>query len=472
MKINAKNLVKKLAAIVGATAAISSAHASGDYGPAIWRPACSGHWYTTGYAKVMYVEHDMEGYYLSTISYLQGCGTSVSVHYCVNGKSDNSTDAAPGEVTQMVADANYAWHAVCLNKRSMSTEHEGFASNPAWYTPQMYDASAALTKAKAEKYGFAKDRNHIVGHGEWQNAAWVNWCIANLGFDPRCNSHTDPGPYWDWNGFMERINGSPCGPSICSRVSGQLDIFYRGIDNALWNRFYNNGWSGENKLGEILTSAPDAVGHDGVIEVFFRGQDGAIWDKVWNSNGWQNSYRLQAQTIGGPSVCSRVAGQLDIFYRGVDNALWNRFYNNGWSGENKLGEILSSDPDAVAHDGKIEVVFRGQDAAVWVKVWNAGWQPSYRLQSQIIGGPSICSRVSNEIDVFYRGLNNHLWNRFYNSAGWSGENDLGEILTSDPDAVAHDGKIEVIFRGQDGAPWLKVWNGSWAAAYRLQGVTQ
>src|SRR3954464_8531048 len=79
-----------------------SASASSDYGPAIWRPAYSGHWYTSGVGKQFYVIHDMEGYYLSTISYLQQSGTQVSIHYCVNGVTDYAGDAAPGEVSQMV----------------------------------------------------------------------------------------------------------------------------------------------------------------------------------------------------------------------------------------------------------------------------------------------------------------------------------------------------------------------------------
>jgi hypothetical protein len=474
MNTKIQNLIKKLALVAGAAATLSSAQASSDYGPAVWRPAPAGRWYTTGVGKQMYVEHDMEGYYLSTISYLQGGNTSVSVHYCVNGKTDNGTDAAPGEVSQMVADVYYAWHAVCLNTHSMSTEHEGFASNPAWYTPEMYQASADLTRSKADKYGFAKDRNHIVGHGEWQNSAWVNWVIANLGFDPRCNSHTDPGPYWDWAGFMNRINasaGNSGGPAACSNGSGLVDVFYRGTDNHLWNRYYNAGWSGENNLGEVLTSAPDVVAHDGKMEVFFRGQDGAVWNKIWNGT-WGNAYKLQAVMVGGPSACSHGSGLVDVFYRGTDNHLWNRYFNTAWSGENNLGETLTSDPDAVAHDGKMEVFFRGGDGAVWDKIWDGTWANAYRLQAVVVGGPSACSRVTGTVDVFYRGQDNHLWNRYFNANGWSAENNLGEVLTSDPDAVAHDGKMEVFFRGQDGAVWVKIWNGGWTNAYKVGGTVQ
>src|SRR5437588_8711362 len=107
-----------------ALGAASLAHASTDYGPAIWRSVCSGHWYTSGYGHKFHVVHDMEGYYWGTISYFQNCSTSASVHYCTNGKTDNGSDSIPGEVTQMVSESYYAWHACCWNKYSTGTEHE------------------------------------------------------------------------------------------------------------------------------------------------------------------------------------------------------------------------------------------------------------------------------------------------------------------------------------------------------------
>ncbi|MDB6029069.1 MAG: nucleoside transporter [Verrucomicrobiales bacterium] len=192
---------------VALLAGIVSTQASADYGPAIWRPTCASHQYTGYNARQVYVIHDMEGYYASTISYLQGCNNSVSVHYCVNGVQDAGSDMPAGEVTQMVIDANSAWTAGCWNRYAEQTEHEGFASNPAWFTEAMYQSSAALTASKASKYGIAKDRNHIIGHNQKTVAGWSSWAAANLSFDPNCNSHTDPGAYWDWNHYMALVGG-------------------------------------------------------------------------------------------------------------------------------------------------------------------------------------------------------------------------------------------------------------------------
>jgi N-acetylmuramoyl-L-alanine amidase len=205
---------------LGALAATTLAYASADYGPAIWNPAYPNHWYTSGNGHKFHVVHDMEGYYLSTISYFKQSGTSASVHYCVNGLKDNSSDAPAGEITQMVLEAYYAWHALCWNTHSTGTEHEGFANNPAWYTEAMYQASAGISRHVADKFGYAKDRNHIVGHNAKSVPGWSAWAGPNLGIDPNCNTHTDPGPNWDWNHYMALINGAVTGSGAFGDFTG------------------------------------------------------------------------------------------------------------------------------------------------------------------------------------------------------------------------------------------------------------
>jgi hypothetical protein len=204
-KMNTR-LLKPAMLGLGLLSAATGAYASADYGPAIWNPAYSGHWYTSGNGHRFCVIHDMEGYYLSTISYFKQSGTQASIHYCVNGLKDSSSDAPAGELTQMVLEAYYAWHARCWNTYSLGTEHEGFVSNPAWYTSAMYNTSGLLQRHLCDKFGIAKDRNHIVGHNAKQSSAWVAWAGPNLGIDPNCNTHTDPGANWNWTTLMNVVN--------------------------------------------------------------------------------------------------------------------------------------------------------------------------------------------------------------------------------------------------------------------------
>src|SRR5262245_58642692 len=82
-------------AVVALTSIVAGfASASPDYGPAIWNPpsGCTKY-YTSGNGHHFCVIHDMEGYYLSSVSLLRSCSSTVSVYYAVNGKKDTSTDS-------------------------------------------------------------------------------------------------------------------------------------------------------------------------------------------------------------------------------------------------------------------------------------------------------------------------------------------------------------------------------------------
>jgi autotransporter-associated beta strand protein len=207
----------------GAVAILGTAiaWAQPDYAPAHWTPPSCTKWYTSGYARQFCVIHDIEGYYLSAVSYLNSCamGTSgnytvdASVHYLVNGVQNGSgenqpSDPVAGDITQSVRESNYAWHAVCWNQYMFGTEHEGFVSNPAWFTEAMYQASAGLHRHLCDTFGIPKDRNHIIAHGEWQNSAWTTWMAANYpSISTTCNTHTDPGVFWNWSHFMALLTG-------------------------------------------------------------------------------------------------------------------------------------------------------------------------------------------------------------------------------------------------------------------------
>jgi uncharacterized protein (TIGR02597 family) len=204
-----------------------SASAQPDYPSAHWVPPACVKYYSSGNGHKFCVIHDMEGYYEWCVSYLDRCdqntngsyNVSASIHYMVNGlqngtdtvgHSEYTNDVAQGDITQAVLESKYAWHALCLNTYSFGTEHEGFVSNPSWYTEDMYLSSAALQKWLCNRQSIPKDRNHIIGHNEWQNPAWTNWLYTNYpAIDPTCNNHTDPGVYWDWTHFMKLITGEP-----------------------------------------------------------------------------------------------------------------------------------------------------------------------------------------------------------------------------------------------------------------------
>ena len=141
--------------------------------------------------KIKYIIiHDTEGSYNSAISWFQDPRSYVSANYVIRSKD--------GAVTQMVKNKDVAWHAGnwYMNMHSIGIEHEGFASEgSSWYTEAMYRSSAKLVRYLANKYNIPLDRDHIIGHEQYSavNAA------------RQAGMHTDPGPYWDWQHYMELI---------------------------------------------------------------------------------------------------------------------------------------------------------------------------------------------------------------------------------------------------------------------------
>ncbi|HND34293.1 MAG TPA: N-acetylmuramoyl-L-alanine amidase, partial [Myxococcota bacterium] len=160
--------------------------------------ACSDNYsnYSRGSGDIdMVVIHTVQGSYSSCYNWFANCSAQASAHYVVR--------SSDGDITQMVSEGDVAWHAGHwdTNLRSVGIEHEGYIDDPGrWYTDAMYRASAALTLDIATRQGVAIDRSHIIGHSE------VPGCSGGSGGGSGC--HTDPGSGWDWDYYMDLLNGA------------------------------------------------------------------------------------------------------------------------------------------------------------------------------------------------------------------------------------------------------------------------
>ncbi len=180
---------------------------STDYGPAIWNPAGSCN-YSIGRTQPISAVtiHDVEGSYAGCISWFQNCAASVSAHYVVR--------SSDGQITQMVAEANKAWHVGSENPYTIGIEHEGYASQTGWYTNAMYAATAGLCLDICNSgYGIDPLR---TGWWPWLHTTYYNVssipgsCTKIKGHQHYPNqTHNDPGPNWDWNYFYKLINSPP-----------------------------------------------------------------------------------------------------------------------------------------------------------------------------------------------------------------------------------------------------------------------
>ncbi|MGW8366409.1 N-acetylmuramoyl-L-alanine amidase [Streptomyces wedmorensis] len=140
------------------------------------------------------VVHDIEGSHDGAVAVFQNPTSYASAHYIVRND---------GRVTQMVETKNEAYHAgnKTVNMHSIGIEHEGYAikGGGGWYTEPQYESSAALVKYLAAKFSIPLDREHVIGHDD----------VPSI-LDSKIQDHWDPGPFWDWNGFMAKA-GAPTG---------------------------------------------------------------------------------------------------------------------------------------------------------------------------------------------------------------------------------------------------------------------
>jgi N-acetyl-anhydromuramyl-L-alanine amidase AmpD len=262
--------------------------ATPDYPGARWVAASSSNYTAAnreadGNSIDYVIIHTTQGSYSGTISWFQNPAAQVSAHYVIR--------SSDGEITQMVQNKDIAWHAGNwnYNVHSIGIEHEGYVDDPAWYTDAMYRASANLTRWICDTYGIPKTRSRIIGHNEVPGA-----------------THTDPGPYWDWNYYMSLVNQS-------SEIV---------VDNSTAGRFSASGnwqlssWNSQKYGADYQFANPQAVSDPAwyKVNVPSSGQyDVYAW---WPANSGYNS--------NTPYVIKTTSGNQTVYVdQRVNGGKWN-----------------------------------------------------------------------------------------------------------------------------------------------------
>lgn len=174
----------------------------------VWAPAYRGNYRAANrphtYPIQYVIVHVTQGSYAGALSWFKSARARVSAHYTIRSRD--------GQITQSLSDMNVGWHAgnSWYNNRSIGIEHEGYVSNPRWFTDAMYRSSATLTRHLCDKYGIPKTRSRILGHNEVPRA-----------------THTDPGRHWNWTTYMRYVTGARpqvAAGSAWSRISDAIRL--------------------------------------------------------------------------------------------------------------------------------------------------------------------------------------------------------------------------------------------------------
>ena len=181
---------------------------SPDYPPAIWDPAPECNWEERTKEVSAVVIHYTEGSYAGCISWFKNCDAEVSAHYVIR--------SVDGQITQMVLEKDKAWHARSANGYTIGIEHEAYGNVWEFFTEEMYQSSADLVRSICSRYHII-DGQRTHDRDTLDNGFCVNNGLYDLGGEGACvqikghqhypdQSHTDPGPYWDWNYYYKLIN--------------------------------------------------------------------------------------------------------------------------------------------------------------------------------------------------------------------------------------------------------------------------
>jgi peptidoglycan hydrolase-like amidase len=182
---------------------------STDYPPALWDEAHTNNWgsRTNGQQPTNVTVHTMQGSYAGTISWfnngnqvVNGTVVRTSAHYLVR--------SSDGQVTQMVREANRAFHVLNHNNYTIGIEHEGFVNDASWYTNAMYNSSATLVRDICADYNIDKTTCFKGAATSGTNFQPITVRIkGHQHYDG--NTHTDPGINWNWTKYYGLINPAP-----------------------------------------------------------------------------------------------------------------------------------------------------------------------------------------------------------------------------------------------------------------------
>ena len=267
-------------------------------------------------------------------------------------------------------------------------------------------ADAAAVRG-AERVDVVTSRNATVQSTFWNGSSWSSW--ADL---------AKPGV------------GYKGDPTIVSWAPGRLDVFARGGDDKLWQRFSLDGgasWTDWIKpVGDngTLASPPDASTRGpNTLDIWVQGTDGNIYQLWWDGvtwNGWLGQGKPTTPGVAAgshPTAISRDGTRVDVFVRGGDNKLWQKTWSGfDWSSwvQPVTEGTLNSSPDATSWDTTNLVVFiLGTDQHMYALPFGTGGWGSYvRLSTSsanFTDNPGVTSRGPSRFDAFGRGTDGILY---------------------------------------------------------------
>lgn len=167
-----------------------------------------------------------------------------------------------------------------------------------------------------------------------------------------------------------QVGGKFLGQPAAVTTPTGIDVYVRGVDNALYQRSYSKRWSDWKRLGGTLTDSP-SVTADGTV--FVRGADGQVWQRT-SAGQWSGLGAPGGKPIyGRPGAATSTSGTV-VAVRTADDSVWTRTKTGGtWSDWTGIGGTVSSSPTLVAVGAKVALTASASDYSLWANEWSGTW---------------------------------------------------------------------------------------------------
>jgi hypothetical protein len=261
-------------------------------------------------------------------------------------------------------------------------------------------------------------------------------------------------------------------PGAVSPADGQLELFSRGTDSALWQRLAElPTWGEESSLGAKLGSGPRALVRDArTVDVFARGPVGEFLHRARTSGTWGAWETLDGTLASAPSAgIRRGLNYLDVAARATDNTVVFRSLVPGspWSPWSSLGGATFSAPSVVSYKpGWVHVFARATDGTLAVIYWNgSAWSAWSSLGGEVTASPSAISDGEGRIDIFVRGNDAAIHRISWRDAtGWSAWSRIDPTPVSSGPAAVVRGPDHYALFARTGSDIVtnELLNGAWS----------
>jgi len=149
---------------------------------------------------------------------------------------------------------------------------------------------------------------------------------------------------------MGQLGSAPTATEQQTSAGTQIQVFWRGTDNALWEGDTSGGssWSGPTSHGMgPLGSAPSAASLSYGKEIaFWAGTTTTLWQANWDSTTWNGVNMNGPNSVGfgpmgsAPTVAAQQPDGWDVFWIGTDSNLWEATsMGPAWTSDESLGPL-------------------------------------------------------------------------------------------------------------------------------------